>query len=120
MDLLLGSDGDIVFINGACPTTYTAPDVVKQRLQIRLKTFLGEWFFDTSYGVPYLQRIFGKQKTKTTVDNIIREQILSEFGVLEILDFNSSWDKATRTFSLVFSVKTAEGQASAIPVNIVL
>lgn len=120
MDLLLGRDGDIVFVNGTCPTTYTAPEVVRQRLQIRLKTFLGEWFFDTSYGVPYFQRIFGKQKSKTTVDNIIREQILLENGVLEIREFKSSWDKATRTFSLVFSVKTAEGEASAIPVDITL
>ena|ERR1700712_5401761 len=116
MDIRLDSDdGDAVFINGPLTVdgiTYKAQDVVAQRLTIRLRTWLGEWFLDTTYGVPYIQRILVKNVSKTTVDNILREEILSEIGVLEIQNFTSSFDAGTRQYSCSFVVLTREGSAS--------
>lgn len=106
---------DAVFINGPLTlagVTHYAQDVVAQRLTIRLRTFLNEWFINTAYGVPYFEQILKKNVTKTTVDNIFREQILAESGVLEIQSFTSTLDAYTRLYSCSFNVLTKEGSAS--------
>jgi hypothetical protein len=87
--------------------TVTREDIVAQRLTIRLLTFLGEWFANTAYGVPYWQRILGKKVDKSTVDAIFQEKILEEDGVAEILSFNSELSR-TREYSLRFKVRCTD------------
>jgi hypothetical protein len=91
MDLLLGPDNDLVFINGECPVTKSDFDVVAQRLKIRLQTFQEEYQFNVTYGVPYFQRIFGKRIRKQEIDNIFEQQILQEEGIVEVIDFESTF-----------------------------
>lgn len=117
MDLLLDrSSGkhDLVFVNGECPTTGDIVDRVIQRLYIRLRTFFGEWWWDVTYGVPWLERILGQKNGKTTADIVIQEQILEEDGVQQILEFSSSYDNANRSYSCSFRVRTEGGQLSPI------
>ncbi len=113
MDLLMDIDGtkDLVFVNGECPVTTYPVQTVAQRLFIRLRTFKGEWFANTVYGVPYFQRIFRKT-SKGAVDAIFQDQILSENGVKRITQFSSSLDVANRKYSLTFRVLTSDGQES--------
>lgn len=113
MDLLLDRDThDMVFVNGATPVTQDSRDVVAQTLKIKLLTFLGEWFLDEDIGVPYFQRIFGKQFSKSTVDAIFQNQILSTEGVLQILEYESDIISASRTFSFSFRVLTESGDTT--------
>lgn len=111
MDLLMdiGSTRDLVFVNGACPTTDFPVGVVAQRLYIKLRTFRGEWFANTVYGIPYFQRIFTKT-TKSAVDAIFQDEILSENGVKRITEFQSEFDGVNRRYSLRFKVLTTDGQ----------
>lgn len=104
MDLLLDPNtNDLVFINGQTPVTRSNFDVVSQRLKIRLQTFLGEYVFDTQYGVPYFQRIFGKRIRKTEIDNIFQQQILLEEGIVEIVSFDSTF--TNNVYSVRFQAK---------------
>ena len=115
MDLLLDRvKNDLVFINGACPTTGDRVDVVIQRLYIRLRTFFGEWFLDITYGVPYLERALGHKVSKTTIDMMLQEQILKENGVKQIISFTSTMDNPTRVYSCSFKVKTDSGEESEL------
>ena len=113
MDLLMDIDDarDLVFQNGNCPVTSFPVQAVAQRLFIRLRTFKGEWFYNTVYGVPYFQRIFTKT-TKGAVDAIFQDQILSETGVKRITEFSSSLNAANRRYSLSFRVLTTDGEES--------
>lgn len=113
MDLLMDIDSrkDLVFENGKCPVTSFPVQTVAQRLFIRLRTFKGEWFYNTLYGVPYFQRIFTKT-SKGAVDAIFQDQILSEVGVKRITEFNSTLNTANRRYSLSFRVLTTDGQES--------
>lgn len=108
------SFGDLVFINGQSPVQTGQGDDVAQRLFIKLRTFKGEWFLNTEIGVPYFQSIFGKNRSKSSVDMIFQEQIMSERGVLEITEFNSLLDNARRTYSLSFRVRTEQGETETI------
>lgn len=110
MDILLDeSTHDIVFVNGETPMTDSVSDALKQRLKIKLLTFKGEWFLNTNYGTPYFQQIFGKGRTKGSIDIIFRELIEADQDVSAVLDFNSALSN-DRRYTLSFSVKTITGQ----------
>lgn len=113
MDLLLIVEtNDAVFHNGPLTKEYTTQpftQTVGQRLRIRLQTFLEEWFWDTTYGVPYYQSLLGhKQVSKTAADLIFQSQILAETGVKEITYFKSTF--VNRKYSLVFQAKVVNGE----------
>ena len=128
MDILLNNDtsspsfNDAVFINGPLTlegVSSTPAEVVAQRLQIRLQSFLGEWFINTAYGVPYWQRLLGKKINKTAVDRIFQEQILSERGVREITSFSSTLKN--RIYEMSFRVRALDGsQTETISINTTL
>lgn len=118
MDLLLDTNtNDIIFINGQCPVTQLLTDVVVQRLKITLYTFLGEWFLDTTIGVPYFQQIFGKIRSKATVDLIFQRIIADDPDVIEILTFDSSLSSGDRGYSMTFQVRVSDNTAS-LPITI--
>jgi hypothetical protein len=106
---------DILWKNGPLTkdcTTQPYTETVGQRLKIRLLTFMGEWFLDTTYGVPYWQRLLGiKQTSKAAIDLIFQQQILAESGVKEIVSFDSTFKN--RQYSLSFRVKVVTGQITA-------
>ena len=115
MDLKLGKDNDILFQNGACPVVTERAEVVAQRLQIRFRTFYGEWFLTEQYGVPYLEKILGHKKaTKNSIDVVIHDEIRKERGVASISYFKSSYDQARRVYQCEFRVKTDSGEETGI------
>lgn len=117
MDLLLASNGDLAFSNGQCPVTTSYEDSVAQRLEITLRTFLGEWFLDTEIGVPYFESIFIKQQNKSAIDIVFQEKILSDVDVEGIVEFDSQLDK-NRNYSATFKVSTVGGTTTSfITVN---
>lgn len=119
MDFLLDDQTrDIVWRNGALTkdqTTQPLIDTVRQRLLILLRSYQGEWFLDTTYGIPYYQSILGRKTTKDGVDLIFQTAILSENGVKEITSFSSTFVK--RQYSMTFSVRVNDGQITA-PITI--
>ena len=125
MDILLNNDrtsldfGDAIFINGPLSPagiTQESAEVVAQRLRIRLQTFLGEWFLDVGYGVPYYQQILAKKTTKVAVDRIFQQQILSERGVRELVSFSSTFEN--RQYNMSFKVRVMNGSVTeSITVN---
>lgn len=116
IDLLLDPDSwDIVWNNGPLTkefTTQPLTQTVGQRLKIRLLSFAGDWFMDTTYGVPYFQRLLGvKQTSKAAADLVFQSQILAEQGVKEIVSFESSF--VNRQYSLTFRVSVETGEVTA-------
>lgn len=120
MDLLLNrKTGDLVFVNGATPTTEDYADVVAQRLYILLRTFQGEWYLNTEYGIPYIQSILGQKVNKNTVDRILQEKILAEVGVAEITMFTSQLS-ASRQYSCSFRVRSKTGEIISDSIEMVI
>jgi hypothetical protein len=116
LDLLLDpTTWDVVWNNGPLTkefTTQPLTQTVGQRLKIRLLSFYGDWFMDTTYGVPYFQRLLGvKQTSKAAADLIFQQQILAEQGVKEIVSFDSSF--VNRQYSLTFRVSVETGEVTA-------
>lgn len=115
MDLKLDeSIHDCIWENGpltAAGVTHPFTETVGQRLKILLLTFAGEWFWDTTYGIPYWQSILGRKTTKARVDLIFSQKILSDPGVKEITYFKSTF--VNRQYSLTFKVRVVDGSVTA-------
>lgn len=112
MDLKIdiNGTGDLIFDNGNIPLTTEEADVVGQRVAIRLRTIMGEWFLDENYGTPWLQ-VIGTKKTASQIDPIIQREVLSVEGVREIVSW-SSGVRMDRTYWCSFTIRTKNGGLS--------
>lgn len=119
MDLKLDEvTRDVVWENGPLTSigvTHPLTENVAQRLIILLRSFTGDWFWDTTYGLDYWGRILGKKTSKANVDLLMQQAILSEPGVKQIATFKSSL--VNRQYSLTFSVRVVDGSITA-PITI--
>lgn len=116
MDILRKDNygGDVIFSNYPMTRedmTCGLRTSVAQRLVMRLKTFKGEWFMDTTHGFPYFQEVIGKKINKEQVDNIYRREILKERGVKNLTYFKSTLGK-DRRYNLEFRVSVGDGTFS--------
>lgn len=84
-------------------------DKVAQEIKINLLTFLGEWFLDETWGVPYLEDILIKNPRMSLVEAILREHIAEVPDVYSITSFGLNWDRAKRTLNVDFGCETLLG-----------
>lgn len=107
-DLLQDTYGDLEFTNNSLTFVEGADEVV-QRLRQRLRSFLGEWFLNTSLGIPYLQEILKKNPQHGIVDAILKKHILNTPGVIKLLEYSYVVDSSARTSTLTFKVLSVDG-----------
>lgn len=101
------TNGKLSLLGGNIQLTSDYFDSVAQRLYIRLKSNYGKWFLDTTYGVDYYGKIFGKVRNKTRVDLLLKDEILKGENVVRITRFTSNIDNRTRNYSCDFTVQLA-------------
>ena len=100
-DLMATDGGDILLIDNA--------ERVAQQIQIKLKSFLGEWFLDTSYGVPYFEYILVKQPNMTHIRSILRQQISDVSDVSKVQELTLSLDRQNRALAVEYVAETTFG-----------
>lgn len=61
-----------------------------QKLTNRFLLFLGEWFLDTTIGLPYFQAIAVKNPDKRVLKQLFQQVILSVPAIKKILDLQVS------------------------------
>lgn len=86
------------------------PDAIAQKIGIRLRFFLGEWFLDERVGIPYYQQVLRKNPNLVIVEGLFRRTIASTPGVEEITAFSFTVDAASRTATLEFSARVSSGE----------
>ena len=95
---------DLTFTEGDLTIVETSDSKLQQRLFVRFKTYARDLFYNTGYGIDYLNNVFGMKRPKSTVDLIIRNEILKEEMVAEITSFSSKVENYN--YSCTFRVKT--------------
>ena len=91
MDIYFKQDiMDLVFNDGDLVITSTTEEDLMQRLFTRFKTFSKDLYWNQGYGIDYLNNVFGDNRRKSSVDLIVRSEILKEELVAELMDFESS------------------------------
>lgn len=97
-DLII-ADGDFIVIDNA--------ERVAQQIKIQLLTWLGEWFLDTTHGVPYLDYILVKNPNLELIASIFREQIMKVDDVDCVNSLEIDYDAQTRTMTVDYEVSTS-------------
>lgn len=94
--------------------TTTLADCVVQRLKIRLLRFLGEWFLNTSLGMPYLQAILNKNTPRFLIESYFKTVILGTQDVVRLTAFTMTYVNRTRTMSIAFTVSLSDGTSVSV------
>lgn len=81
-------------------------DDLMQRLFLRLKAYPRDLFWNINYGIDYLNTIFGKNRPRSTVDIIIRNEVQKEVMV-ESIDYFES-EVFNYTYACKFRVKVID------------
>jgi len=102
----LDSNGDYLFGQGS-QTFLTDTNAVAQAVETSLGLYQGEWWEDTSVGLPLWQKILGSPGSRTSViDALLQDRISDVTGVTNVYGVTSSFDSATRTYSFAAYVET--------------
>ena len=88
-------------------------DEVCQHVKTRLLFFLGEWFLDTSVGMPYFQEIFGPAGDLSAIEGRIKSEIINTPGVESLDKFEMKLNSRIRTLTASFSATTVYGKVSS-------
>ena len=80
----------------------SSADILMQRLYLRFKTYKRDLWWSLSYGIDYLNEVFGMNKPIRSVDVIIQNEILREPMVESLVSFES--EVINYTYNCKFTV----------------
>lgn len=83
---------------------------IMQNLAIRLRFILGEWFLDITQGVPYFEFFFIKAPNLIQIESILKQEIVTTRGIVELISFSSDYEARRRIFSVKFSARSISGE----------
>ena len=108
-DIALNDAGDID-LSRLDMFLVTGVDAIVQRLRIALQTFRGEWYLNTTVGLPYFKDIFVKRPNTGAISAAFKTVILGTPGVVSLDVFTLSFDAALRKLTLDFTVTVTTGE----------
>lgn len=88
---------------------------VAQAVKTNLLLLLGEWWEDTSIGVPVFQNILSTRGTRDNlqaIDLILQAAITSTQGVIKLNNYVGTYNSVTRSYSITCTVTTQYGDAT--------
>ena len=104
-------DGDLDF------TVVDGLESVKQRIVQRLLFWRGEWFLDTSKGIPYLPRALVRRgSSPLLLRQVITDAIEEVDGVVAVRDIEVTYQAAERRILYVADIEATEGLIEALQV----
>lgn len=98
--------GDLALVEGRASLT-SGVEAVLQKLRIRLSLWKGEWFADTSVGVPFL-RFLGVKGAEGLAETVLRRAIATCPGVASLESFALAL--VGRRATVTFRARTTSGE----------
>ena len=114
----LDAAGDMAFGSNAANFLVDSPAAVGQAIMVRFGLWQGEWFLDTTIGMPWNTQVLGKN-TQPLYDAAIIQRILDAPGVAGIADYQSSLDTAKRILTASATVTTQFGANVSVTIPII-
>jgi hypothetical protein len=82
---------------------------IRQKITVKLRFILGEWFLNTIVGIPYYEQIWIKNPDLNKVSTVMKNEILNVNGVQSLTLFNMEYN-TNRTIRVKFRVNTQLGE----------
>ncbi len=108
MDFLIFQE-DLAIANGDICLCSNPQTALVQAINIKLKTLYGEWFLNTTIGIPYLSEIFGQKRSERFIKHIFLKELKSFDTIANINNFEFSVDTkrvAHVSFTIILIDKT--------------
>lgn len=86
-------------------------DALVSKIKQRLRLLKGEWFLNTTLGVPYRSEIAKPPINPALIANIISNEVLKESDVIGIRDISITYSSLTRQYEYDFFVDTIYDQS---------
>lgn len=111
-DIILDENNDITFLNNDF-NLFEEDDnnLIAQRIEIKLRSYKGEWFRDINYGIPWIS-ILSRNGNKNIADNNIKKTILQDEDIKSISKYSSVVRSAT--LKVTFTAKLKAGGSTTI------
>lgn len=90
------STNDIKITDGDIEVITDEKEFLAQRLLIKLRTFLGEWFLNQNFGIPYFESVLGHNVDLGDIQSIFINAINSTPGTKDLLQLDLDFDVNTR------------------------
>lgn len=87
----------------------TGPDAVLQRIKVRFRFFLGEWFLDQRLGIPYYRDILIKNPDILLITTVFRRVLTTTPGVARVPKFKAELLTTERKLICDFVALLANG-----------
>ena len=88
-------------------------EAIAQKVAIRLGTYRGEWFLDTTFGVPWREDILVRNPDLSAIGALIRSEIVKTEGVIGIRTFDLDLTD-DRKLLIDFVAETLEGDVRLV------
>jgi len=108
IDLKLNAGHDLA-LDSTCVVLVDGAARVRQQIKVTLLTWLGEYFLDVTFGVPYLESILVKRPNRAEVESVLRQRITAVPGVLRVTRMDIQIDREARQLRVDFQAATSEG-----------
>lgn len=113
-DLVLSVDHDLDLDLLGRASLADGAERIGQQIKITLLAFLGEWFLDTSFGVPYIESVQIKSPDRASIESIFRARILDVPGVRRVRRLELQIERQLRILRVVFDADTDAGRLEQV------
>lgn len=110
LDPISPNFGDLLLVEGDLEITPTTLYGIQQHILQRLRVYLGEWYLNTTIGLPYFQQILVKNPIQANIDAVFQTAIVQTPGVIALTSYSFSPNFLARQLTITFSALTTNGQ----------
>ena len=118
IDIQLDSNGADLMVDTGDLVIIKDDAAIRQSVLQRLRTFFGEWFLDTSVGLPYYQNILVKNPNLDLVQALVKNVVLTTPGITMLNQFQFDYNNGLRELSIEFSAKSTNGQTILVSTTV--
>lgn len=101
--------GDLRLSGRKLVFTRVLAEEVAQRFLVRLNFWRTEWFLSLNAGTPYLEAVFEKGVSESTIRSVFSQLLLGTAGVAAVDSMDLTIDRATRVLDLRFVARLQDG-----------
>ena len=91
---------------------------LRQRVLGAVRLFRGEWFLDTSAGIPYITEFASARPDPVAIAVLVNRAIVRIDGIAAVTDVELAWDPATRRLGYASMIHTESGEL--LPIDSIL
>jgi hypothetical protein len=108
-DLALDANGDLLIIGQDLAPLVADDAAILSDVEATIRFVLGEWFADTSQGIPWFQVLGVKNPPLNALRSALFTQIGARRGITQVIEVTITQKKAARSASVVWSAQSDAG-----------